>query len=201
MRKSTERKMKADRQAYLHRMALEQEQRKAEAQLRSMFRSAIHEAGHAVATEVLMGGVELVTIREELKVIDGKLYVSSGFSRPRSEGRPQLVNREALHTELVVAFAGLVAERGVMTEEETKDYNPLHHDSDTALAHGLCTHMKVFDADRHEIFDTALSACCDFVNANKHSIEAVAEALLERTRLSGEEVSAIVRMSREGVAA
>jgi len=170
-----------------------QEYLNAEAELRSKVRSAFHEAGHAVASEVLLRGVEFVTIQEEIKVIGDKQYVFSGFNQPRNEGRRPLTSIEALHTELVVTFAGPLAEYSVMTADEQKNENWTYIEDDSRIAHGLCNRLELTAAERAEAMHRAMVSSADFVNNNSATIEVVAAALWRSTRLSGEEVSEIVR--------
>lgn len=170
-----------------------QEYRTDEAEFRLRVRSAFHEAGHAVAAELLLRGVEFVTIQEEIKIVGDTKYIYSGFSQPRNHERPLLTSLQALHTELVVAFAGPVAEYAVMTVNEQVNESKMYGQDDLQIAVGLCNSLKLTDTERTEALHKAMASSGDFVNNNSVAIEAVANALLRCVRLSGEEVSEIVR--------
>jgi len=105
MRKSTARRIKAERQAYLHRIEQERKQRDESAELRSLIRSAVHEAAHAVAHELLLGGNEYVHIERTTEKRGDMLLISSGYTQPRIETRPRLT-RESLGSELVSCLSG-----------------------------------------------------------------------------------------------
>jgi hypothetical protein len=138
------------------------------------------------------------TIEEELKTIGGKQFITSGFNMPCRQVRLTLT-RETLASELVVASAGPLAEYALMTPEEREEHT-LWMADDLRLSNCLLAHeyLNLTAEEKAAAMQRMYVDASDFVNTHKHSIEAVAEALLERTRLSGEEVAAIVRSTQQG---
>jgi hypothetical protein len=165
-------------------------------------KAAIHEAGHAVADELLRNGVEYVEIHtkkmvEEETFHEGKRYshgISTGYTA--SKARP-LNNLEDLEKECITTWAGPIAERlftgkdfsgedgdatylsrllfsGVIEEGSGKTVLLLPKDEATAL---LKKSAKLADV---------------LMRASWPAVGEIAKSVVLHQRISGDEVKAIV---------
>jgi hypothetical protein len=164
--------------------------------------AAIHEAGHAVADELIREGVEYVEIHdnkmvEEETFHEGKRYshgISTGHTA--SKARP-MNNQEDLEKECITTWAGPIAERlftgkdfdgedgdatylsrllfsGIIEEVSGKIVLLLPKDEATAL---LNKSAKLADA---------------LIRASWPAVTEIAQAIVVNQRISGDEVKQIV---------
>ena len=175
---------------------------------------AFHEAGHAVAAVVLGIGLQSVDIEEsELP--------GSGFSLGKTNLGMRDVAAEILGKGedvvkpfLVQMLAGAVAESIVNSAVTTGEYQTHKKDVEQAWKFAMMAICEYTDTgDGHARFSEAEQRRClprmealmgsaredtyQVIRENREAITAVAELLLERTRLEGAEVAAIVAVHRE----
>jgi ATP-dependent Zn protease len=166
-------------------------------------RTAFHEAGHAVATVVLGRQFERVYIVIQGPLKDGDLQGSSirNLHRPHLAGQHDLGRKEAM-----IAVAGPMGE---CFAAPGLQWNPTNGDPDfdaalSVLKFAHCDFTMngtkaTFDPSWQQkiplmknILDGALQEAYRLTQTNRAVIARVAEALLEKTELSFNEVVALV---------
>ena len=167
-----------------------------------LYATAIHEAGHAVAAIALGLGLESVCI-EPQEIEDGvmtagvaELPVTTIAGRGEQSAMPLLITLLAggfatavvnpcAHREKGYArdheYARAMAAIAVCTPPETGDW---------------CSELGLEELERNRpraisLLEAACSATVRFVEDNWHAIEAVADRLFERKKLTGAEVAMI----------
>ena len=153
--------------------------------------TAIHEAGHAVASVVLGLGLQAVTINPpEEKRSDGKITCGLTVSIPLSS--------VPLDKRFILSACGMLAEMKDKTKTATFIWFPGikeilgRADDDLDEMETLATQLKGDKPDPNEIFQAA----CRLVEDNWDAIVVVFYRLLQFTTLSGEDVRAIVDLMR-----
>jgi hypothetical protein len=148
---------------------------------------AFHQAGHAVMAFSFEIGLRCVDIRESCEEhLSGLGSKWLNDAAERGGRRPLFDDWDRVRKEIVVILAGSIAESlaGVEPNAERAAYD----DGQAAnLAWLLCYSDEEFDA----MFKWLRLHTRWFVTAGWNSISAVAEALIESGKLSGEEVGAI----------
>jgi len=163
--------------------------------LQELHQSAIHEAGHAVIEDLVFQGVEYVSIEPEIVsyVMDGKLYDidSAGCTQPRSEGWT-LKTRKDFERECVSMCAGAIAE-----EKLFGTVPPDAEASDIQYVNWYAKVLGVADAERDKIFKIACNRVAKLFNDDRvwGAVVEVAQRLLAKKRLEGDEVHEIVEAS------
>lgn len=182
MRKSTARKMKADREAYL-----------ATETNRKRLRSAVHEAGHAIASLELRDGLlQSIDIFEKQEQRGDMLFIYSGYT---DVGRRTVDSADLLLNELTADFAGPLAEMTILTEEELANEDNMWAQGDTQHAQQLFdrfyVQLNIPSYKRDEMMEQACERARVLINENIDKLNAIAAALYEAEYLSGNAVRAI----------
>jgi hypothetical protein len=173
---------------------------------------ATHEAGHAVAAVVL--GIELVGVDlQRRRRPDGT--TSLGFTNAPVPTRAVAGKGEAALPYVAQCLAGPLAEMAVnpglleSSGGDAGDRNGARMIAAVAVCEAVecgAGRAEITPEELHRqgaridgLMSAALAAACDLVNDNAPAIGLVAEALMERGRLSGAEVAAIVNAERSRV--
>jgi len=143
--------------------------------------NAIHEAGHAVIMTRIAYGCELVTVDpQEVKRQTG--HAMPGFTKPVHKGID-------VPTYLCTTLAGVTSE--AMHANDGK-INP--HEEDFNHAEEILDRANIFDkARRDSLMLTARVETERLVKEHKADIMAVADALVQRLTLNGDEVRALLK--------
>jgi len=179
MRKSTARKRRANTKAH-------SVQRKQRALKRDIFLTAIHEAGHAVASTVLSSGVLCAAVALERK---SRHMKADGKTHPQPRPWP---TRETLETEAISAMAGTAAEecfggRGYRTLfGNMRDRDDL---SACAKRVGLSKN------ETNELINRAWESARKLVDKHRDAIQEIASELEKNGHIEGDVVEAIVKGS------
>ncbi len=156
--------------------------------------AAVHEAGHAVAATLLLdAGVKFASVASEdtaTEQMDGVTVLSPPYSFIMGyTKRPQEPLRRALEATArrlaVVALAGAYA-----VAESATDRFP-SFGTDLAQARRLCAFFSASGREE-DMWRESHRAASLVVKAPKDCIEGVARSLLERQRLAGADIDAIV---------
>jgi len=140
--------------------------------------NANHEAGHAVIMTRIAYGCEVVTVDpQEVKRLTG--HAMPGFTRPA----PKPLDVE---TYLCTTLAGITSEamfgNGMISA----------HEDDLVHAEEILDRAGLQGAERKQQFLAARMRTQQLVTQYKHDIESVADALVTRLTLTGEEVRTLI---------
>jgi ATP-dependent Zn protease len=152
--------------------------------------TAFHEAGHAVVAEVLGRRVKLVQISRRAGLMRTEVIPKIDLRSPPRNAR----ERRDREREVVIYFAGLVAEEGL-----TGKRNLYGIGSDFSAIHSL---LRVNRSDKDDVIAAGgrlYNRTVSLVFRNRPSVERVAEALVQHRQLSGRAVRHILRRSRQGL--
>jgi ATP-dependent Zn protease len=183
MRKSTAKKMKAEREAYLADQKQEALEQGTEAVQRDIVAAAAHEAGHALANTLLGIGVEYVTVERKRVLKYGQECFETGYTQPLGERK---LTRETLEREAVSLLAGPAAEDwfgGDSTKGREGDINMLMQ-----YAH----HCQLSLPEARNLCDRAQRQAMELVEKHEETIKAIAIELACKQRLEGDRVREIV---------
>lgn len=178
MRKSTARKIKADRQAYFA-------QRNQNAIINDVFLAAIHEAGHALAYTVLGVGVEFATVERKTVEHGGQQAFSSGFTQPL----PRPLTKETIEQEAICIMAGPAAEDAFNGQQPSGS----HGDIDTLRQCAL--HVGLSRDAATDLVRRAYRAACELVDRHMDVTKKIAFELMTKGRIEGAALEAIVKDS------
>jgi ATP-dependent Zn protease len=176
MRKSTLKKMQADREAYL----VQQQQA---ALHKDIYLSSMHEAGHALAYTLCGAGVEYVTVEQRMIEHNGQKMKSTGFTQPL----PRHLTKETIEQEAICIMAGPVVEDMFNPEGNSGRAGDITNLKNCAIHVGLSQDEGV------ELLNRAVESAQALVNQNSEVVEKIAMELRTRGRIEGAEVSAIVK--------
>jgi ATP-dependent Zn protease len=126
MRKSTLKKMKAARTACVENQAKEKLQI-------DIMQAAMHEAGHALAYQLLLNGVEYAHVERKVVVHDDAPAFSSGFTQPNE----RKLSRETIELEAVCCLAGPAAEDSVNGDGVSSAHGDIDNLRNCAVLVGL----------------------------------------------------------------
>jgi hypothetical protein len=163
-------------------------------EMRKLFPSAIHEAGHAVMNELFFDGVEYVTIerRQLPDAIDKDGRVWTMFSTGFTKGPTRAVKTfEDFERNALVDFAGPIAELEYVGPNEatpeafSDDKRNFRLNSETVMAS---------EDQRKQVMNQAVTRVTSMYQDERvwNAVCAVAELLLNHTRINGEDVRKIV---------
>ncbi|HCX78254.1 MAG TPA: ATPase [Firmicutes bacterium] len=160
-------------------------------------RVAFHESGHALISEICFpGSVSTVTVVPRSKTL--------GFIRQKESVAPVLQTESYLKKQLCVLLAGGAAEELVFGERSTgaaNDYQRAVEIAENIIAHGLSRlgiiNMNYVDNRElslvsGEIIEESRAKVADTLAGQQAVLNAVAEILAERERISGEEFRRIL---------
>ncbi len=162
-----------------------------------MRRTAIHEAGHAVAAEVLRlgcGGLNIIPNREEAAAghcifpIGEYEVLAAWEARGRQSGRNWA--RSAGRAATIAILAGVAAEREVLGRAGPGA------GSDRCVAALLVDDLTPTDEDVRATLRRLERATAGLVSRHRNAIAAVSEELERRKQLSGSEVASIIAAAR-----
>jgi hypothetical protein len=156
-------------------------------------RHAIHEAGHAVAAVLLHRRIEYVAL---LPKGDTAGIVQCGRDLDWTRSMPPGRRRRMVEREVIIAFAGVVAEQLVLSTSRHRGLN-----SDAAMIYDLLRELHLSQGksvSRQAIIAHGAAiceACRELLKpkAVQEAIQAVADALLVSHRLTGTQVRKLVR--------
>jgi len=179
MRKSTLKKMKAARTAYVENQAKEKLQI-------DVMQAAMHEAGHALAYQLLLNGVEYADI-ERKTVLHGDVQAfSTGFTQPNG----RRLSRETIENEAICCLAGPAAEGAFCGDEGLSgalgDKNNLRK---------FARHVGLSNEETVELTVRSYRAACQLIDANMDKVEQIAIELATKGRVDGAQVRAIANAS------
>lgn len=160
-------------------------------------RVAIHEAGHALVSEVCFpGSVSTVTVMPRAKTL--------GFIRQKETAAPVLQTETSLKNQLAVLLAGGAAEELVFGERSTgaaNDYQRVVEIAENIVAHGL-SRLGIINIEYvekgqlnlvlGEIIETAEAQAREIMCGQRQVLESVAAILEEEERVSGDELRRIM---------
>ncbi|WP_027717538.1 AAA family ATPase [Desulfovirgula thermocuniculi] len=160
-------------------------------------RVAVHEAGHALVSELVKpGSVSSLTITPRGQAL--------GYMRQVPEDDPYLHTREYLENQVAVMLAGAVAEELVLGSRSTGaggDFQEAARVAEQMIKNGMSS-LGVVDAESlprglryraiTEILRGQEERVRRFLSERKELLEKVVEALLEKERISGEEFRRLV---------
>jgi ATP-dependent Zn protease len=175
MRKSTHKKMQANREAYL----VQQQQ---EALQKDIFLSSMHEAGHALAYTLLSLGVEYVTVERKTVEHNGQQMMSSGFTQPL----PRPFSKETIENEAVCVLAGPAAEDRFNGHADSGSAGDVDNLRNYALSLGLSQDEAV------DLTGRAYRLACALVDEHIDAVKKIAFELMTKGRIEGETVRTIV---------
>jgi hypothetical protein len=194
MRNSTRRKMHEERRQY-------QAQQRAMQEAEKLVPAAIHEAAHAVVYDLIRKGVEYVELQNQIDekqvlIRGGRGAIasharSSGFTLPKP--RP-LITLEDLKMEIVGTMAGPMAEAGLTGDSRDEGDN-------TDIIRCV-QHFKLSPEEAKPLLYEAQAKVRALFSLDEAwaAVVEIAEALIDKTRVSGDEVHAIVdRHGREKI--
>ncbi|HOC06684.1 MAG: AAA family ATPase [Bacillota bacterium] len=155
-------------------------------------RVAIHEAGHALISELFFpGSVSTVTVVPRSRTL--------GFIRQKEDVAPVLQTKSYLEKQLCVLLAGGAAEELVLGEGSTgaaNDYQRAVEISENIIAHGL-SRLGIINIDRvdkqefntvsREIVQENREKTRAILASHRDALDRAAAILAERERISGEE--------------
>jgi ATP-dependent Zn protease len=174
MRKSTLKKMRAARDAYLV-------QQKQGAQDWDIFLTALHEAGHALSFTLLLNGVEYAAVDAKMIVCDGRQIFSGGITQPNEHE----ITRETIERIAICHMAGPAAED--MRSEEKSGYV---EDLKT-----LCQYAEQAGLSQDEIAPLPLRgyyAARELIESHLSALKQIAMELASKGRIEGDAVTAII---------
>jgi hypothetical protein len=192
---------------------VEQESVSASLGLEERFHIATHEAGHAVAADVLGRKIDSVSIGRQRHEQDGteifgQVRITARSSKPDVKANPRL----AIPI-IVQSFAGYVAEKRVNSgpHHAGTDFDRV----DLLLVRSCCRTVDQDDGTfnpvrgeylrNHDLMSKLRSSCFAFteelIEHHWKAIEAIAAALIDRTKLTGDEIRAIVKQHQTPEAA
>ena len=156
----------------------------------SKYKTAIHEAGHAVVARALGIPVGEVSIKET----PGKSCGHSNFDDPRfSWERGSGPKAKAANNFAVALYAGAEAERHIALSDEVGD-GPDCERATACLAWAGAVRGATFVGD--DVFDRHEARlrrrAVEFVRLHRSAIEAVAALLLQKRTLAGDEIDAVL---------
>jgi hypothetical protein len=141
--------------------------------------NAIHEAGHAVLMTRIAYGCEVISVDpQEVKRLTGRAM--PGFTSPVKKGLEAEVY-------LRTALAGITAEAMFATNGRI---SPL--EDDLTHAQEILDKMGLFGAERESQYQASRIETEQLVSQYKDEIMSVADALVQRLTLSGEDVRALI---------
>jgi ATP-dependent Zn protease len=171
MRKSTRKKMKADR-----------EQRQTELLQKDIFLAAVHEAGHAFAYTKLGVGVEYATIERKKVSHNGQEMFSSGFTQPC----PRELTRATIEREAICALAGPAAEDAFNGHAQSGSQGDVDGLRQCALHVGMSMEEAV------ELVSRAYRAACELTDSNIDAVKKIAFELMTKGRIEGHVITQII---------
>jgi|SRR5579862_788263 len=183
MRKSTLKKMRADRESYVAQQHLQQRQQKKEALQQDVFLAAVHEAGHALAYSLLGSGVEYVTVERKMVEHNGGQAISTGFTQPL----PRPLTKGTIENEAVCVMAGPAA------EDAFNGDNPSGSQGDVSNLRDYALHLGLSKDEAINLCERAYRSACDLVDVNIDAVKKIAFELMTKGRIEGGVVSAIVK--------
>jgi ATP-dependent Zn protease len=175
MRKSTQKRMRADREAYL----LQQQD---EALQKDIFLAAVHEAGHALAYTLCGVGVEYATVERRTVEHDGQQMMSSGFTQPL----PRPLSKETIEQEAICVLAGPAAEDAFNGSAPSGSQGDVDNVRNYAVAVGLSQDETV------DLTSRAYRSACALVDKHIDALKQIAFELMTKGRIEGDIVRTII---------
>jgi hypothetical protein len=169
--------------------------------------AALHEAGHVVVT--LAAGVEIdyVTLDDSVVLTHGNgagngftcyaapQWYKEGFLRPNQPWPPLATldeeQRYYIFRRICVALAGELVERRLLDTGQSASHADEHEADDIGMASKWARYLAEGDMDKAQaIMDQATIKAQQVLDWNWATVEAIAQRLIARKRLTGDDLGA-----------